>query len=139
MRNSRASIGPTKIRSGKRFMIGRPDLASKTLTKWVTVVGVVGDTKMYGLANPSRYEFYLPLLQTAPNDMSLLVKSRIDPTALTSAVRGVVAGIDKDQPIFAITQEAAINRARDLNPDAQILVERVRNTDRGHPDKWRKP
>lgn len=37
------------------------------------------------------------------------------------------------------TQEAAINRARDLNPDAQILVERVRNTDRGHPDKWRKP
>ncbi len=93
---------PNEDPVGKRFMIGRPDLASKTLTKWVTVVGVVGDTKMYGLANPSRYEFYLPLLQTAPNDMSLLVKSRIDPTALTSAVRGVVAGIDKDQPIFAI-------------------------------------
>lgn len=37
------------------------------------------------------------------------------------------------------TQREAIERARELNPDAEVLVERVRNTDRGHPDKWRKP
>jgi hypothetical protein len=37
------------------------------------------------------------------------------------------------------TQGAAIGRAQQLNPDAQILVERVRNTSQGHPDKWRKP
>ncbi len=37
------------------------------------------------------------------------------------------------------TQGGAIDRARQLNPDAQILVERVRHTDRGHPDQWRKP
>ena len=37
------------------------------------------------------------------------------------------------------TQGEAIERARELNPDAELLVERVRNTDRGHPDKWRKP
>ena len=37
------------------------------------------------------------------------------------------------------TQAEAIQRARELNPDEQPLVERVRNTDRGHPDKWRKP
>ncbi len=37
------------------------------------------------------------------------------------------------------TQAEAINRAQQLNSNAQILVERVRNTDRGHPDKWRKP
>lgn len=38
------------------------------------------------------------------------------------------------------TQAEAIDWARAHNPDGgQILVERIRNTDRGHPDKWRKP
>jgi putative ABC transport system permease protein len=87
---------------GKRFMWGRFDPASQDARKWVTVVGVVDDTKMYGLANPSRLEVYDPLRQTANNDMELVVKSRIDPSALTSEIRSVVAAVDKDQPIFAI-------------------------------------
>jgi putative ABC transport system permease protein len=35
--------------------------------------------------------------------MRLVVKSAVDPAALASAIRGVVAGIDKDQPIFGIS------------------------------------
>lgn len=37
------------------------------------------------------------------------------------------------------TQADAIDRARQMNPDAAIHVERVRHTDNGSPDKWRKP
>jgi hypothetical protein len=38
------------------------------------------------------------------------------------------------------TQREAIDWAQTHNrDDGQILVERVRDTDRGHPDKWRKP
>jgi len=37
------------------------------------------------------------------------------------------------------TQAEAITRAKELNPDIPPLVERVRNTTAGHPDKWRKP
>jgi hypothetical protein len=37
------------------------------------------------------------------------------------------------------TQAKAIERARDLNPKGEPLVERVRHTDVGNPDKWRKP
>lgn len=37
------------------------------------------------------------------------------------------------------TQKQAIERARQINPDAAIHVERVRNTPVGKPDKWRKP
>lgn len=37
------------------------------------------------------------------------------------------------------TQAEAIERAREIDPNAAILVERVRYTDRGHPDKWRRP
>ena len=37
------------------------------------------------------------------------------------------------------TQEEAIKRAKELEPGAAVHVERVRNTDVGHRDKWRKP
>ena len=37
------------------------------------------------------------------------------------------------------TQKEAIERAKELNPDATIHVERVRHTEVGNPDKWRKP
>ncbi|WP_244285751.1 DUF2188 domain-containing protein [Caballeronia concitans] len=37
------------------------------------------------------------------------------------------------------TQREAIERARELNRGHDPLVERVRNTDKGGRDKWRKP
>jgi hypothetical protein len=37
------------------------------------------------------------------------------------------------------TQAKAIERARELSPGTSPHVERVRHTDRGTPDKWRKP
>jgi hypothetical protein len=39
----------------------------------------------------------------------------------------------------APTQAAAIAEARKIDPDATVLVERVRFTAGGKPDKWRKP
>ncbi len=37
------------------------------------------------------------------------------------------------------TQAEAIERAAEIAPNATILVERVRNTNVGGRDKWRKP
>jgi Uncharacterized protein conserved in bacteria (DUF2188) len=37
------------------------------------------------------------------------------------------------------TQAKAIDSARELEPGAAIHVERVRNTSKGTPDKWRRP
>jgi pyridoxine/pyridoxamine 5'-phosphate oxidase len=37
------------------------------------------------------------------------------------------------------TQAEAIETARQMDPHAAIHVERVRHTDVGSPDKWRKP
>jgi Uncharacterized protein conserved in bacteria (DUF2188) len=36
------------------------------------------------------------------------------------------------------TQREAIDRAKELNPGGRPVVERVRNTDAGGRDKWRK-
>ncbi len=86
---------------GKRFMFGHPSTANPP--KWFTVIGVLGDTKLYGLANPARFEVYIPLRQRPTSTMTLAVKSGANPTALTSSIREAVQSIDKDQPIFAIT------------------------------------
>jgi putative ABC transport system permease protein len=85
---------------GKRFHLGRPSPTQPP--KWMTIVGVVGDTKLYGLANPSRLEIYVPFRQSVSSEMNLVVKSAVDPAALISAIRGVVTSVDKDQPIFGI-------------------------------------
>jgi hypothetical protein len=39
----------------------------------------------------------------------------------------------------APTRVDAIQKAKELNPDATIQVERVRDTDTGGRDKWRAP
>jgi putative ABC transport system permease protein len=91
---------PGQAAVGKRFINGRPDPARKPV--WITIVGVVDDTRMYGLANPSRFEIYRPLAQGPSNEMDLLVKSRIEPASLTSSIRTVVASIDRNQPISSI-------------------------------------
>jgi predicted permease len=85
---------------GKRFMFGHP---SADAPKWRTIIGVVRDTKLYGLANPARLEVYLPLQQGPQSHMVLLVKSGVAPAALTSQVRAAVASIDKDQPIANVS------------------------------------
>ena len=45
----------------------------------------------------------------------------------------------KRASVVADTQAEAIAEARKLEPDAPVLVERVRHTSVGRPDKWRKP
>ncbi len=85
---------------GSRFLLGH--LYEKKLPEWLTIVGVVGDTKLYGLTNPSRLEVYVPFHQTVTGSMKLIVKSASEPSSLTSGIRRAMASIDKDQPVFAI-------------------------------------
>ena len=89
---------PNEDPTGKRFHFGHPG----STEPWMEIIGVVGDTKLYGLSNPSRLELYLPLQQSHPNDMFLVLRSAIDPASLTPAVRDAVASIDKDQPVFNV-------------------------------------
>jgi putative ABC transport system permease protein len=84
---------------GGRFHFGG---RSEKSPKWFTIVGVVGDTKLYGLANPSRLEVYVPFHQFVAGSMKLIVKSSNEPSSLTSEIRLAVASLDKDQPIFAV-------------------------------------
>jgi len=105
---------------GKRFILGNPGTDP---LKWITIVGVVADTKMYGLANPARLEVYFPFRQAPSNKMSLLVKSGQDVTALVSAIRSIVASIDKEQPIFRIaTMQEVVNASVSTRRITLILL-----------------
>jgi putative ABC transport system permease protein len=82
---------------GKRIMLGH--LSAERVPKWIRIVGVLHDTKLYGLANPSRLEVYLPLRQHVTGSMTLAVRSTRDPSAVASDIRSIVSSIDRDQPI----------------------------------------
>ena len=82
---------------GKRIMLGR--LPTERAPKWITIVGVLHDTKLYGLASPSRLEVYLPLRQYVLGSMTLAVRSTRDPSGVASDIRSIVSSIDRNQPI----------------------------------------
>jgi putative ABC transport system permease protein len=106
---------------GKRFIFGHP--AASRAPKWITIVAVVADTKMYGLANPARLEVYVPFRQSASNEMVLLVKSGLEPAALVSPIRAVVASIDREQPIFGIaTMQEVVNASVSTRRVTLILL-----------------
>ncbi len=93
---------------GKRFLHGRPEAGREPA--WITIIGVVDDTRMYGLENPSRLEVYWPIAQRTGRAVSLVVKSRLESGALASAIRGVVSSIDRDQPISSIRTMSEIEQ-----------------------------
>ena len=87
---------------GQRIQSGRD--------AWLTIVGVVGDVKNAGLTQGVRLEMYAQHAQyQMSNTMSLIVRAKGDPLALTNAIRSTVQTIDPAQPIHNIkTMETVI-------------------------------
>jgi len=71
---------------------------------WRTIVGVVPDLRMEGLANPSADEdgsgLYVPLAQQDLRFVSLAVRTAGSPMTLTRPVRDAVAAVDPDVPLY---------------------------------------
>ena len=84
---------------GKRFKFGPPESEDP----WMTIVGVVGDTRRTGFDTAVRPETYLPHAQSPSRGMMLVVRSTAaDPSALANAVRGAVASLDREVPVFQV-------------------------------------
>ena len=89
---------PNEDPIGKRLKIGPADPNSP----WLQIVGVVGHLKNYGVAEESRIQMFRPYPQVPFNQISIVVRTSRDPAALMGAVRGEVAGIDQDQPVYNV-------------------------------------
>jgi putative ABC transport system permease protein len=71
-------------------------------TDWITVVGVVGDTKPRELHSEAVAEIYMPFDQQPELGMALMIRStRID-AGVATAVRSEVLALDKNQPVYSI-------------------------------------
>jgi putative ABC transport system permease protein len=67
---------------------------------WMTVVGVVGDVRQYGLERPVIPQIYVPLAQmTGGLGAQVLVRGPGDPSALARVVREAVHALDPDMPV----------------------------------------
>lgn len=84
---------------GKRVCFCDPEEGD---ADWITVVGVVGNTRQFGLDEPAKPEIYQPYLQGSLPYMTLVVKSGLDPAAITSTVRRAVMEVDPEQPLSGV-------------------------------------
>ena len=72
--------------------------------KWRTVVGVVGDVRHEGLSTKPEPEMYIPYGQIAnvESHPTIVLRSLIEPTSLTSALRKTVSEVDPGVPLDQI-------------------------------------
>jgi putative ABC transport system permease protein len=78
---------------GKRISVGPDKPALRE------IVGVIGDIRLNGLGAEVEPALYVPYNQYAWKTMSLVVRTSIDPAALTSAVRRAALEVDPEQPV----------------------------------------
>ena len=73
-------------------------------TRWITVVGVVKETKMAGLVTTEDRAgtYYFPMKQMAARSMTMVVRGAGDPTALAPAIRQQLRAIDPELPLYSI-------------------------------------
>ena len=92
---------------GRRIRIG----GAKSTAPWRTIVGIVPDVYSGDPDEPRRERVYLPLAQAHASFVSLAVKTAGPPMAITTAVRGAVASLDPDIPIYwPYSMEEALQR-----------------------------
>ena len=80
---------------GRRFRTGGPERNNP----WMTIVGVVGDVKFYGLAAEPSEAYYLPLSQNLWNGMFAVLRTTGDPAAVMAGARAAVREIDDQLPL----------------------------------------
>src|SRR5688572_7335404 len=79
---------------------------------WLTIVGVVRDTRRGGFTRPVWSEVYFPLGQAPTRRMFVFARTGGDPAAVARAARSAVWSIDRDQPIASImTVDEALAKA----------------------------
>lgn len=67
-------------------------------TTWLTIVGIVGDSKSYGLTQEAADEAYAPIAQAGGAGF-LLIRSAADPVSLVRQLRAAVYDLDAETAI----------------------------------------
>ena len=88
---------PVEAPLGRRIRLIQDDS-----TAWITVVGVVADVDLGGGRLAREDRVYVPLAQTDPARLMLLVRTPGEPTALASELRRTVAAVDPSLAVWDV-------------------------------------
>jgi predicted permease len=91
-------LWPNQDPIGRRIRAGDID----STAPWLTVVGVVGTVKQYGLDTGGRIAFYFPQTQFPARSLYVTVRSGADPASLSAAVVREVHALDPDLPVARV-------------------------------------
>jgi predicted permease len=97
---------PNRSALGQQIQRGGPNAR-------FTIVGVAGTINSIDLGQPvTKERIYRPATQQPPPSMALVVKTAVDPEALTQIVRAAVREIDPEQPLADVrTMEQWVSRS----------------------------
>jgi predicted permease len=80
---------------GQRLKLGPPTSSQP----WLTIVGVARNVRHFGLDSPIRREIFRPYSQAVWPEMTIAVKTVVEPTTLSFAAKAGLARIDPEQPV----------------------------------------
>jgi len=80
---------------------------------WITIVGVVGDVKHFGLDLPEQPALYTPYTQINPwkRWMTVVARTQSDPGAMTQAVKQQIWKVDSQLPVTEVKTMAEVSAA----------------------------
>src|SRR5262249_9050215 len=83
---------------GRRIKLGKFDSDAP----WLTIVGVAGDVRRYGLSQRVAAEFFRPYNQAAWPFMTLVVRTAGAPGAFVGQIKEAVGTVEPDRPVTGI-------------------------------------
>jgi predicted permease len=90
----------------RRFWPGQSPIGHRIRSvnskNWLTVVGIVGDVRQFGLDRAPDNLAYVPLSQSLIQNATLMVSTRGNPLAMSSQIEGIVHQIDPQQPVTQV-------------------------------------
>ena len=90
----------------------------------IPIVGVVHDLRQFGLAQAPRPSIYICNAQNMRGTITLVVRTRGDPAAMTSAIRSAIWSVDKDQAIGeTMTLDRVVERSTSRPRLLSILLD----------------
>ena len=74
--------------------------------QWMRVVGVVENVRLNGLVDGPAFRtvgaYYMPVAESGARSLTLAVRTSLEPTAITSAIRAQITAIDSELPLFGV-------------------------------------
>ncbi len=82
--------------------LGKRILVTQGADVWRQIVGIVADTKQYGVDKPTTSQTYEPFAQNPFDSLNVVLRTTGSSAALAGALRPAVYAVDKDQPVGTI-------------------------------------